>query len=72
MDREWDVLAGMDASRRVGWAKFFTADEARAQAELLSGTLLSLLLDLADAVLYGRKAEAFSLAWRIRFRGDDR
>lgn len=63
---QWEVLEGIDASRRVGWAKYFDEHEAREQAEMLNATMLSVLYDLADAVLDGRKFEAFGIAFRVR------
>lgn len=67
---EWDVLEGIDAARRVGWAKFFEADEKRETAEVLAQVLLEVLYDLADAVLHGHVFEAFAIAYKIRHGND--
>lgn len=64
-------IDGIEASRRVGWAKFFEEAAANDQLEMVNGVLLDELNALAEAVLAGRKAEAFSRAWRIRNTGPD-
>jgi hypothetical protein len=53
------VVDGIDASRRVAWAKFYDVTE---YAELIE----RLLLDLIDAVLYERHFEAFARAWQAK------
>lgn len=68
--RDWDVLEGIDASRRAGWAKYYDAIDGQEAAESLNRALLDVLFDLADAVLAGRSFAAFALAWRIRHGGE--
>lgn len=68
--RDWDVLEGIDASRRVGWARYFDAVEKQESAEILNRALLDVLYELADAVLYERNLAAFALAYRIRHGGE--
>jgi hypothetical protein len=65
MYRQWEVLEGIDASRRVGWAKAFEAMDALAQTEKTNNALQSVLYDLAEAVVYGHKGTAFSIAYLI-------
>jgi len=60
------VLAGIDASRRVGWAKYFDEEERNEQLETVNSALRDVLDELADAVLYGHKGTAFGIAMRVR------
>lgn len=58
-------MSGIEASRRVAWAKYYDTEE---YAEWLEDAVH----DLIDAVLVGgcagdRKCEAFSLAWALRY-----
>ena len=66
------VLA-LDDKARVGWAKYYTAEERAAQLSVLCETyrdrvdvLVEELLLLVDAVLHQRNVSAFSEAWRIQ------
>ena len=66
------VLA-LDDKARVGWAKFYSAEERSAQLSTLCeayrdrvDVLVEELLHLVDCVLHERNVSAFSEAWRIQ------
>lgn len=66
------AIDGLEASRRVGWAKFYEqlerADSTEADNEALRArlaTLIELLFELTDAVLRKRNVEAFAVAYRV-------
>lgn len=65
-------LDGIEASRRVGWARAYAAQERADQLAQLNhvlrdrlDTLLPEFLDLVDAVLHRKPVEAFKLAYRV-------
>jgi hypothetical protein len=66
-------MEGIEAARRVGWARFYAEQEhaehlrvVNHQLNLQVDALFNELVDLADAVLTRRNPEAFAFAWRIR------
>ena len=66
-------MEGLEASRRVAWARFYDELEHNGQLERVNNilrdritTLLPVLLDLLDAVLSKRNVDAFAEAYRIR------
>jgi hypothetical protein len=68
-----DAAAGLDASRRVAWARFYEeADRAsqlsQANAMLRErlAILIPILYDLIDSVLSKRNMDAFAEAYRIK------
>lgn len=71
-------LDGLEASRRVGWARFYDELERCGQLEAVNNmlrqrihTLVPELLDLVDAVLTKRNVDAFAAAYRIRTLVDE-
>jgi hypothetical protein len=68
-----DSVAQLDASRRVGWARYYTEAEHCRQVECLNAiyrdrveVAVSVLLGIVDAVLHERNAEAFARAWQLQ------
>jgi hypothetical protein len=67
------VFAGLDASRRVGWAKYFDEVEYSRQLQTLCDlyrdrieVLVPEFLVLVESVLHERNVEAFNRAWRVQ------
>lgn len=67
------VFMRLDATARVGWAKFYDeqrmANAAIHQNHVLLdriNVLLEALFDLVDDVLHGRNLKAFSTAMRVK------
>lgn len=67
------IVLGLDASRRVGWARYFEEakranDLERAAAVLREriDTLVPEFLHLVDSVLHDRNLEAFGQAYRVQ------
>jgi hypothetical protein len=66
-------IEGLEASRRVGWARFYIERERadglavmnRQQRDRLDA-LLESLMQLVDAVLHERNLDAFATAYRIQ------
>jgi hypothetical protein len=70
--RRRDPVAQLDASRRVGWAKYYEQSEHVEQLEALNRVLRSRVEDLVpeflrlkDAVLHERNVVAFNQAYRV-------
>jgi hypothetical protein len=72
-----DVTAGIDASRRVGWARFYREQEHahtlevqnsdfRKRQACIDDTMIPLLLELVESVLHEHHFESFGIAYRIR------
>lgn len=67
------IVLGIDASRRVGWARYYSEAEHARQLQLLCDAyrdridvLVPEFLGLVDAVLHDRNLEAFGLAYRVQ------
>lgn len=72
MGRKHDVIANLDAKRRVGWAKYYQRTEEVEQLQAVNAVLIERIQDLLpaflhlkDAVLRERNIEAFHEAWRV-------
>jgi hypothetical protein len=70
---ERNVVAELDARRRVGWAKYYQrteeAEQLRAVNYALRGRIEDLVpefLALLDAVLHDRNPAAFAKAYRVQ------
>jgi hypothetical protein len=66
-------MVGLEASRRVAWAKFYDEQDLAQHLQARVAQLLvdfdasfTQLMDLAHAVLHAPNAEAFAMAYRIR------
>lgn len=65
MPRHPDLVAALDASRRVGWARYYQEREVAERLEDRLRTLVPAILDLVDAVLYEKNCDAFARAYRL-------
>jgi hypothetical protein len=70
--RRHNSFAQLDASRRVGWAKYYQQSEENEQLQLVVQVLRSRVEDLVpeflrlkDAVLHERNVVAFNQAYRV-------
>jgi hypothetical protein len=71
--RRGQTWEGLDAARRVGFAKYYAEMEHARQLEIANEiyrdrveTLLPEFLRLVNAVLYERNAVAFKYAYRVK------
>jgi len=67
------LVLGLDSSRRVGWAKYYSEVEIGRQMQTLCDVyrdrievLVPEFLVLVDSVLHERNIEAFAKAWRVQ------
>jgi hypothetical protein len=67
------IMLGIDASRRVGWARYYSEAEHSQQLQALCDTyqdrieiLVPEFLGLIDSVLHDRNLEAFARAYRVQ------
>jgi hypothetical protein len=71
---QWQaIVLGVDASRRVGWARYYSEAERNRQLQALTDCyrdrielLIPEFLGLIDSVLHDRNLEAFSQAYRVQ------